>query len=93
MSSSVSTDLFTDISTKSTWAGALIGALGWLLSNQGIGLISILIALAGFLTNRHYKKKADRRQRELYELQKLYIQNRISDPAITGPMELPDKPP
>lgn len=46
--------------SKATYVGAGVTGLGWFLSNQFFGLMSVLIALAGLPMNWHYKRKAER---------------------------------
>lgn len=47
--------------SKSAWGGALIGFVGWLTSTQGVGLVGVLVAVAGVLVSTYYKRKADSR--------------------------------
>lgn len=47
----------TTIANKATYGGAIGGFWGWLTSNNILGLIGVLIALAGFLVNWYYKHK------------------------------------
>lgn len=51
------------VASKSTWAGALVGFVGWLTSNQGVGLIGVLVAVGGLMINWHYKRENGKRLR------------------------------
>lgn len=46
-----------------TTAGTM-GLAGWFTSDVIFGVIGVLIALATWMTNRHYRRKADRREAE-----------------------------
>lgn len=47
----------TAVADKATIGGAGTGFLGWLMENNVLGLLGVLIALAGFLVNWYYKHK------------------------------------
>lgn len=49
--------IVTAAADKVTVGGAATGALGWLMNNNVLGLVGVLIALAGFLVNWYYKHK------------------------------------
>lgn len=49
------------VGSKTTYGGAGVSVVGFLLSNQFFGLMGVAIALAGLLMNLYYKRKADRR--------------------------------
>lgn len=49
--------IVTATADKVTVGGAATGALGWLMNNNVLGLIGVLIALGGFLVNWYYKHK------------------------------------
>ncbi len=46
-----------DIGSKVTTAGATASMIGAFLINNMIGVVGLLIALAGYLTNAYYKRK------------------------------------
>ena len=50
-----------DIGSKVTTVGASASMIGTFLMNNMIGVIGLLIALVGHLTNVYYKHKADKR--------------------------------
>lgn len=58
--------IITDISQKVTYTGAGTGILGFLTSSQFLGLIGVLVALAGFLVNWYYKHKEDLRREQAH---------------------------
>lgn len=47
----------TAVADKVTVGGGIAGLWGWLTSNNVLGLIGVLIALAGLLVNWYYKHK------------------------------------
>ncbi|MCM5682524.1 hypothetical protein M8A51_23590 [Schlegelella sp. S2-27] len=44
-----------------TKAGAGTTVVAWYFSNEFLGVMGLLIALAGMVVNAYYKRKADRR--------------------------------
>lgn len=56
------------VSSKVTTAGAAGSVIGTFLINNMVGIIGLLIALAGYLTNAHYKRKANKRHAAEHEL-------------------------
>ena len=56
------------VSSKVTTAGAAGSVIGTFLINNVVGVIGLLIALAGYLTNAHYKHKADKRHTREHDL-------------------------
>ncbi len=56
------------VSSKVTTAGAAGSVIGTFLINNMVGIIGLLIALAGYLTNAHYKRKANKRHVAEHEL-------------------------
>lgn len=48
--------------TKAMYGGAGAAAGGFVMSNELLGLLGLLIALAGFLVNFHYRRKQDQRE-------------------------------
>ncbi|MCU7372879.1 holin [Paucibacter sp. O1-1] len=52
------------------YAGGGVGGLGAVLSNEVIGLLGLLIALVGYLTNLYYKRKDAAMRSAANELEK-----------------------
>lgn len=52
------------VSSKVTTAGAAGSVIGTFLINNIVGIAGLLIALAGYLTNAHYKREASKRHAE-----------------------------
>jgi hypothetical protein len=52
---------------KTTIAGAGTTGAAWLLSNEGLGFLGLVVAVAGLLVNVYFKRKEDARQQSLYE--------------------------
>lgn len=52
---------------KVTYAGGAMGGSGFLLDDKVIGLAGLVIAIAGFLVNWHYKRKHDKRMQVEHE--------------------------
>lgn len=52
---------------KVTYAGGAMGGSGFLLNDKVIGLLGLVIAVAGFLVNWHYKRKDDKRRQVEHE--------------------------
>lgn len=49
---------------KIMYGGASASGLSFILSNEFMGVVGCLIALAGYLTNLYYKRKRDKREQE-----------------------------
>lgn len=58
-----------DMAPRVTTGGASAAALGWVLSNEMLGVIGVLIALAGWLTTFYYRRRDDLRAEELHQAQ------------------------
>ncbi|MEG0976456.1 MAG: holin [Comamonas sp.] len=54
-----------------TTAGTM-GLAGWITSDIVFGVIGVLIGVATWATNRHYRRKADRREAEAKLLEAEY---------------------
>jgi hypothetical protein len=76
----------TDISSKVTYTGAGTGILGFITSSQFLGLVGVLVALAGFLVNWYYKHKEDLRREQAH-------QRRMQDLAANKPDPMCDTEP
>lgn len=61
-------DTISAAASKVTIAGATTSAVGTFMLNNMVGIIGLLIALAGYLTNAHYKRKANARHAAEHEL-------------------------
>lgn len=57
-----------DVSSKVTTAGATTSVIGTFLINNMVGVIGLVIALIGYLTNAYYKHKAHERHAAEHEL-------------------------
>lgn len=57
-----------EVAPRVTTGGASAAALGWVLSNEVLGVIGVLIALAGWLTTWFYRRRDDRRAEQLHEV-------------------------
>jgi hypothetical protein len=55
-------DTLANVSSKVTAAGATTSVVGTFLINNMVGVIGLLIALLGYLTNTHYRRKANKRR-------------------------------
>ena len=63
--------------SKVTYAGAGVGGLGWLFSSEFVGVIGVLIALAGVCVNWYYKRKASLRMEKESQLKQEETKVRI----------------
>jgi hypothetical protein len=61
------------VGQKTTIAGASTTGFAWLLSNEGLGFLGLVVAVLGLLMNLYFKRKEDKRQQSLFEaeMQKL----------------------
>ena len=55
------------VASKATYGGAGGSFAGFMLSNEFVALVGLLIALAGFLVNWHYRAAQDRRDQIEHE--------------------------
>jgi hypothetical protein len=56
-----------EVAPRVTTGGASAAALGWVLSNEVLGVIGVLIALAGWLTTWYYRRRDDKRAEQLHQ--------------------------
>lgn len=56
-----------EVAPRVTTGGAGAAALGWLLSNEVLGVMGVFIALAGWLTTWYYCRRDDKRAQQLHE--------------------------
>lgn len=61
-------DTIANVSNKVTATGAATSVVGTFLLNNIVGITGLLIALLGYLTSTHYKRKADRRREQEFAL-------------------------
>ena len=57
-------DSIANVSNKVTATGAATSVVGTFLVNNIVGIAGLLIALLGYLTSTHYKRKADKRREQ-----------------------------
>lgn len=57
-----------NIASKTTYLGAGATGWGWLLSSEGVALVGLILAFAGFLVNWYYRHKQDRRDAEAHDV-------------------------
>ena len=50
------------VANKTTVAGAVAGALGWMAQVNWLGLAGVLIALLGLLANIYFQHRRDKRE-------------------------------
>lgn len=53
---------------KVMYGGGFAGGYGFLTSNQFLGLMGLLVAVAGFVVNWYYKREENKRQKLEHEL-------------------------
>lgn len=51
------------IGSTATVSGMLTTWFAWVTSNEGLGVLGLLVALVGLLVTWHYKRESDRRQK------------------------------
>ena len=57
-----------EVAPRVTTGGASAAALGWVLSNEVLGVMGVLIAVAGWMTTWFYRRRDDRRAEQLHEV-------------------------
>lgn len=72
------------VSSKVTTAGAAGSVIGTFLINNMVGIIGLLIALAGYLTNAHYKRKANKRHAAEHELRMVRLRRGMDSDTDLG---------
>jgi hypothetical protein len=55
------------VGQKTTIGGASATGFAWLFSNEFMGLMGLLVAIAGLLVNVYFKRKEDARQQALHD--------------------------
>lgn len=55
--------------SKVMYSGGAAAGAGAIFSNEVLGLLGLLIALAGFLVNWYYRRRQDQREERLREWQ------------------------
>ena len=53
--------------SKVMYTGGGVASTGFVLSNEVIGLVGLLIALAGFFVNLYYKRRDDKRLQAFHD--------------------------
>lgn len=61
-------DTLANVSSKVTTAGATTSVIGTFLVNNIVGIAGLVIALLGYLTSAHYKRKADKRREQEFQI-------------------------
>lgn len=56
-----------EVAPRVTTGGAGAAAIGWLLSNEVLGVMGVLIAVAGWMTTWFYRRRDDRRAEQLHQ--------------------------
>ena len=57
-----------EVAPRVTTGGAGAAAIGWVLSNEVLGVMGVLIAVAGWMTTWFYRRRDDRRAEQLHEV-------------------------
>ena len=63
-----------EVAPRVTTGGASAAALGWVLSNVVLGVIGVLIALAGWLTTWYYRRRDDKRAEQFHRVKMRRLQ-------------------
>ena len=63
-----------EVAPRVTTGGASAAALGWVLSNEVLGVIGVLIALAGWMTTWFYRRRDDRRAEQFHRVKMRRLQ-------------------
>lgn len=65
--------------TKAMYGGAGAGIGGFVMSNELLGVLGLLIALAGFAVNFYYRRKQDQREDREHQRRMRLIVTRPGD--------------
>lgn len=65
------------VGSKTAYTGASMTGVGWFLSNEFFGLAGLCIGVIGLCINWHFKTKADARERQADERDKLEYEARM----------------
>ena len=63
-----------EVAPRVTTGGAGAAAIGWLLSNEVLGVMGVLIALAGWLTTWYYRRRDDKRAEQFHRVKMRRLQ-------------------
>lgn len=73
-------EVATTVGSKTTFAGASMTWLGWLASNEVLGVIGAAVAIAGLAVTWYYKAEANRRQQSEHELRMSLLRSGAVNP-------------
>ena len=62
-------DTITEISSKTTYTGAIAGLIAWFKNVDWLAVVGIILAVLGFAINQYYQWKRNKREEELHKLQ------------------------
>lgn len=70
------------VAPRVTTGGAGAAAMGWLLSNEVLGVIGVLIALAGWVTTWYYRRRDDKRAEQLHQAKMRRLQSGLDTDSV-----------
>lgn len=70
---------------KTIAAGAGMTSWGWLISNEFLGLVGALVAVAGLGITWYYKRESNRRQAAEHALRMARLRRGLEPPGDRGP--------
>lgn len=71
-----------EVAPRVTTGGASAAALGWLLSNEMLGVMGVLVALAGWLTTWYYRRRDDKRAQQLHQAKMRRLQAGLDTDSV-----------
>ena len=71
-----------EVAPRVTTGGAGAAAIGWLLSNEVLGVMGVLIAVAGWLTTWFYRRRDDRRADQLHQAKMRRLQAGLDTDSV-----------
>ena len=71
-----------EVAPRVTTGGAGAAAIGWLLSNEVLGVMGVLIAVAGWLTTWFYRRRDDRRADQLHQAKMRRLQSGLDTDSV-----------
>lgn len=66
-------DAITEISSKTTYTGAVAGFIAWFQNVDWLAVVGILLAFFGFVINQYYQWKRNRREEEKHKAEMEYL--------------------